>query len=184
MTDPSVATTVPTTVENPQAWGEVAHTIESRTGMPPVADLNSLAAFVAESVQLMIEADAAHNADTLRANFAPPVIAQLMQFSDGLAGCSAKAVDLSLIGTQGSHGDPIVRFRVTITLSEPSQQVSRREQFWDIQMSTDTTIPRPTSCPHCGAPISVGALVCTYCHGNTAAPGQSPLLVEKLLRIS
>lgn len=172
------------TVENPERWNDVARAIEKSTNQPPSANLESLTAFITESIQLLIEADNSHNADLLRTHFSERVISQLVQFSGNLTGCTAKSIDLFLIGAPMATGNPIVRFRVVLTVSDPSHQLSRREQFWDIELGSVPVVTGATTCPSCGAPLGPGALVCPYCHASTQVAGQSPLLVVKFERMS
>ena len=103
----------------------------------------------------------------MRTHFSERVISQLVQFSGNLTGCTAKSIDLFLIGAPMATGNPIVRFRVVLTVSDPSHQLSRREQFWDIELGSVPVVTGATTCRTAGRP---SALV-PWC-ARTATPAR------------
>jgi hypothetical protein len=183
MTSPAPPT-VPVTVGNPGDWEALAATIAERTGVPPPFGPDALGTFVGQSVQLLVEADNAHSADVLRANFASPVIAQLLHYAGSLVGCTAQSVTVELLGAPHDGLEPVVRIAVRLALRERDGRPGVRQHFWEVQLADNLVTVGAAVCPTCGAPVASGALVCPYCHADTRRTTTEPFLVVKLERLS
>ena len=79
---------------------------------------------------------------------------------------------------------PVVRLRVDIAAVAPTGEAERHDRFWDVQLVPAQVTVGVVRCPGCGATLAQGSLVCPYCHADTRAVGDTPMIVVRLERLS
>lgn len=170
---------VPVSITNPADWGDISRTLSEKSGVPSTVDLDSLTSMLSGAIALLFEADRVDDIDLLRGTFSEQVIAQCQRYQGYLEGGRPLSANTYLIGVPNNAINPCIRVRNTITDETTNSESHTVEQFWDLEVNRQTLVGL-SSCPHCGAPMKLGELICKYCHTDVRMNITAPLLVVKL----
>jgi hypothetical protein len=170
---------VPTTIDNPADWDVLTNQITVETGMPTGVTPEMIVGTVASAVPLLFAADATRNLNLIRGTFSDPVVAQCSRNAGSLMGALPKAVVVHLAASRVVDGHPMVRTHLSIQGTDPDGNLTRYQQFWDLQFGGKATVGQP-SCPNCGAPVGKGELICRHCHADVRSMIDVPIVVSRL----
>lgn len=173
------------TVTNPQAWEQIAHDIELRTGVPPAASLEEVAGVVSSAIALLYSADASGDMDVLRGVFSDPVVGQCERNRGCLQGAvPAPGGQLTLIGAPyRDNGEPVpgVRVRAEFPVTTQSGSALPSGLFMDAEFGARVTMPAARTCSNCGAQLGSGELLCSHCGADMRTEVSTPLAISRLL---
>jgi len=170
---------VSATIDNAADWDVLANQITVETGMPTAVTPEMVVGMVGTAVPLLFAADAARNLDLLRGTFSDLVVAQCTRNAGTLMGALPTAVVVHLTGSRVVDGHPLVRTHLSIQSTHPDGNLTRCQQFWDLQFGGQVTVSQP-SCPNCGAPVGTGELICRHCHADVRSVVDVPIVVSRL----
>lgn len=179
MASPLELAQVPASIDNPGDWDPIMQGIARQTGLPPTITADAVLGMVRGAVPLIFQAECAGNVDVLRGTFADPVVAQCRQNLGSLLRGRPEAAAVHLVGGRVTDGDPVLRVHVLITGQGPGGDPTLDRQFWDLRFGGRVTVGRQ-ECPHCGAPLPHGELICDHCGTDVRSTVDVPLVVSHL----
>ncbi|MGA2009149.1 MAG: hypothetical protein ABSH51_01255, partial [Solirubrobacteraceae bacterium] len=137
-------------VTNPHAWAQIAHEIETHTGVPLTATVAEVANLVSSAVALLYAADASGDMEVLRGVFCDAVVGQCELNRGCLEGTvPAPGGQLTLIGVPfRPNGDPIrgVRVRAEFPVTTLAGTTRPSELFMDVEFGSQVTVSAARNC--------------------------------------
>jgi hypothetical protein len=170
---------IATSIENVDAWSEIAAQFASGMGVPPAVTPEILLGMIAGAVPLLFEADAAKDMNPLRGTFADTVIAQCQRNAGCLEGQRPSSAVIHLVGAHMVDGHCLLRAHLIIQVQAADGRETTARQFWDLRLGAQVTVGQP-SCPNCGAPAATGALICEHCQADLRSVVEVPLAVSRI----
>jgi hypothetical protein len=170
---------LPASIDNPEAWEEIAQEITRGTGLPLTVTPDVVLAMIGSAVPLMFEAQGAGDAGLLRGTFADPVVAQCQRIGVCLLSGQPTSTVVHLVGSRVVDGHGVMRVHVIIQGKTAAGEATVDRHFWDLQLDGEVTAGQ-TTCPNCGGPIAQGELICDHSHTDVRSTVDVPLVVSRL----
>lgn len=170
---------VPTTVDEPGDWADIAGRLAPGPGDHPPVTLDAVVAFLASAVPLLFEFEASGDTGLLQGVFAGSVIDQCQRTRGAMAGERPVTTRVHLVGIPPHAVTPALRVHLAVAVRSPDGGAGTASMFWDLQPDAQVTVGRST-CPSCGAPLGQGWLVCDHCGVDVRDTVTAPFVVSRI----